>query len=226
MPTYNALTSDVAKLHIRTVPLSMPAAAVPGDWIPTAVDNSSASVGNEFVVICFGANYATGVGKMPSIATARSRRSFPWVEENLNGWRSRVEKHIEACAAGKTIPHWNGLLPYDTTNPSIATNCWGRMQQTKYHLLMSNLSPWITTKDWSVIRDARLEDIFDLASRFDSPSGFWGYFKALKKCAGRNSIWVGHGNAEIYGIFLLLCWKLEIKNWFFTSNLSQKNWFL
>lgn len=90
------------------------------------------------------------------------------------------------------------------------------------HFVMTNASPWITRKDWSVIRDNSLEDIFGiLAAPSMGSGGIWSYFRELKKCVGRDAIWVGHGNAEIYGIFRLLCWKLNILNWFFDSNLSH-----
>ncbi len=88
--------------------------------------------------------------------------------------------------------------------------------------MMTNLSPWITTCDWSPIRDSSLEEMFGiLAAPSDRGGGSWTYFRELKKCVGGDAIWIGHGNAEVYGLFRLICWKLNIKQWFFDSNLSR-----
>jgi len=93
---------------------------------------------------------------------------------------------------------------------------------TDPHFVMTNVSPWITLRDWSKIRDDSLEDMFGiLATPGMGTNGLRSYFRDLKKCVGPDAIWVGHGNAEIYGIFRILCWELKIRNWFFDSNLSR-----
>lgn len=74
------------------------------------------------------------------------------------------------------------------------------------------------------IRDNSLEDMFGiLATPGMGKDGLRNYFRELKKCVGPDSIWLGHGNAEIYGIFRLICCELKIRYWFFDSNLSQKS---
>jgi hypothetical protein len=223
MITYSNLVQGIAALH---TPISKrtPPYAIPKNWIPTAVDSGSFNVPKPLpVVIAFGANYTTGTGKMPNKAAAKTRRSSPWIEENLGTWKKAAKRHIDACKGGKVVVHWNGLLPHDITQPTVAA-CCARAIQNDFHFVMTNACPWVTYKDWSrIIRDKGFEDVCYLLSRFDHTSRFMSYFCSLRNLAGNGSIWIGHGNADVYGVFRYICWRLKIQNWFFASNLSYPN---
>jgi hypothetical protein len=222
MTTYNDLVDEIAVLYTRHAPPSAfcpSPLVVPGGWIPSVVDTTtSATPGKQPVIVAVGANYATGPGKLPAVACARRRTSPPWVEEDLGRWRKRIMTLLVACDAGRVKGHWNGLLPFDP-DQTYHLNATNRLQGA--HLVMANVCPWITTKDWATIRDASLEDMFTALSGSGMGSGSWSYFRDLKKVVGRDVVWVGHGNAEIFGLFRLICWQLGIREWFFDSNLSR-----
>ncbi len=226
MKLYGTLVDEIANLHQLYAPTAgfCPSPLiVNGDWIPTVVDTTTSKATKELpVVVAVGANYATGVGKLPTKVDAVHRTKAPWVEERLSGkirCRDRVTTFLRACSTGKTKRHWNGLLPFDpdgTYSKDAAASL-----APEPHFVMTNFSPWITTRDWSPIRSASLEDMFGiLAAPSDRGGGLWGYFHQLKKCVGPGAIWIGHGNAEIYGLFRLLCHRMDIEQWYFDSNLS------
>ena len=226
MKTYQELVDEVATLHEKWAPTAgfQPShLVVPGNWIPTVADTTTAKVTDtRRIIVAIGANFATSTGKLPSSSSRVHRRQPPWIEDNLIRCRGRALLFLHACSSGATKAHWNGLLPFD---PELYDAKQLRIDTEEApHFLMTNISPWITTVDWSKIRDASLEDLFGiLASPSNQGGGQWSYFRHLKKCVGRDAIWIGHGNADIYGIFRLLCWKLKIRNWFFDSNLSHKS---
>ena len=149
------------------------------------------------------------------------------VQANLNSSppnRSHAIRFLDACSKGHVLLHWNGLLTYDFYQ-SYHLSVINQLNSDP-HFVMTNLSPWITRYDWGEIRDKSLEDLFTIlaAPGMTAPGmKLWDYFKRLKKCVGRNAIWIGHGNADVYGLFRLICWNLNIKTWFFTSNLSQRS---
>src|SRR4051812_21656031 len=88
---YGALVDEIAHLHQRYSPAVgyCPSPLIlPGQWIPSVVDTSTAAAAAKLpVVVAIGANYATGPGNLPSKSSARHRTSPPWVEENLSRWR-------------------------------------------------------------------------------------------------------------------------------------------
>ena len=220
MPTYNALVNGIANLHSQNQPNPVfvrPALTLVNQWIPTVVDTTTAGTRTILpVIVAVGANYATGPGNMP---TQIGRRGPPWVQANLNRNRSSAIRFLAACSMGRVRLHWNGLLAYDFYQ-RYHLSVTAKLQPDP-HFVMTNLSPWITTRDWSIIRDNSLEDLFTILA---APGmGLWSYFRQLKRCVGNDAIWIGHGNADVYGFFRLICWKLKINEWFFTSNLSQRS---
>ena len=224
MITYNELVDGIATLHTCHSPPSAYCPGplvVPGGWIPSVVDTTtSATPGKQPVIVALGANYATGSGKLPTLASAKQRTNPPWVEEDLGRWRKRIMTFLAACGAGRVKSHWNGLLPLD---PDLTYHLNASDRLHSAHLVMANVCPWITTKDWATIRDDSLENMFTALSGSGMGSGSWSYFRSLKKCVGSNAVWIGHGNAEIYGLFRLICWQLGIREWFFDSNLSRRS---
>ena len=225
MITYPDLVKKITELHAGPIAAPLPL-AIAGEWIPSVVDSSSAKVSTKQVVlVAVGANYATDPGKLPS----KSPGVYDSVEAKLGPCRKRAKNHIIRCAKGKTKRHWNGLLPFDPDKPSSSTDTLIKsIESGNFHFVMTNLSPWITFKDWAKIRDNRIEDIFSILAQPGIPNGMLNYFKGLKKIVGRrDAIWIGHGNAEVYGIFRYYCWMLGINpsSWFFDSNLSQKSCF-
>lgn len=226
MKTYNALVDEIANLHSwnRQKPPVVPTPLVlANQWIPTVIDTGTAKGKMKLpVIVAIGANYATGFSKMPSMASAKHRLARPWVEDKLSRNRLRAVAFLKACSGGRVRKHWNGLLPYDPDKNYYlsVTTALNPMP----HFVMTNLSPWITNRDWAAIRDNSLEDLFAIlaAPRMGS-GGLWAYFRQLKKCVGTDAIWIGHGNADVFGFFRLICWKLKIRMWFFDSNLSQKS---
>jgi hypothetical protein len=227
MKTYDALVDEIANLHSQNKPgpAFVPSALIlRNQWIPTVVDTTTAATKTRLpVIVAVGANYATGPGNMPTKMKAKRRRGPPWVEDNLNGSRSPVIEFLKRCSARRVKKHWNGLLPYDPYEKYYLS--FTEFKDDR-HFVMTNLSPWITRYDWREIRDDSLEDLFTIlaAPGMTAPGmGLWAYFKRLKKCVGRDAIWIGHGNADVYGFFRLICWNLDIKTWFFTSNLSQRS---
>ena len=210
MPTYNALVNGIANLHSQNQPnpaFVPPALVLANQWIPAVVDTTTAGTRTILpVIVAVGANYATGPGNMPI-----------GVQANLN--RSPAIRFLNACSQGRVRNHWNGLLPYDPNN-TYHLSVTAKLQPDP-HFVMTNLSPWITARDWSIIRNNSLEDLFTILA---APGmGLWAYFRQLKRCVGNDAIWIGHGNADVYGFFRLICWRLRINEWFFTSNLSQRS---
>jgi hypothetical protein len=229
MITYPDLVDKIVELH-KGPACAPPPFAIAGEWIPSVVDSSSAKVtSKQIVLVAVGANYATGAGSLPSKLTAVHRSAPPGVEDKLGRWRKRVSDHIIRCASGKTKRHWNGLLPFDPDKPLLpADPRFTSIKNNNFHFVMTNLSPWITFKDWAKIRDNRIEDIFAILAQPGIPNGMLDYFRALKKIVGsRDAIWIGHGNAEVYGIFSHYRnrKRLDIEPWFFDSNLSRRSRF-
>ncbi len=201
---------------------------MPGEWIPSVVDSTSEkTTTHRRVLVAIGANYATGAGSLPSKATACHRRTPQFVEAKLGGQRHRARSHIAHCVGGQTKSHWNGLLPFNPDKSLATLDIQVReITANNFHFVMTNLSPWITSRDWATIRDNGIESSFEILAQPGITGGMLEYFKALKKIVGSGAIWIGHGNAEVYGVFLHYCRRLHVDLWFFDSNLSQRSRFV
>jgi len=223
MKSYKDLVSGISAIHSFDSKSGVPQEAIEGDWLPCAVDNSTSNLSGEIpVVVSVGANYADGIDKAPTQDASSSRTEPPWIEENLAQWKNNSSQHIFACAEQRVKPHWNGCLPWGRDPESLAKDCAEKISGD-FHFAMANFCPWITREPWSKLRDVSVETSLELISRSGHREGLISYFRGLRQAVGRDAIWIGHGNAEIYGLFRLVCWTLDIEKWFFASNLARPN---
>jgi hypothetical protein len=224
MITYNDLVDKIAQLHSGPSGVA-PSYAINCQWIPSVVDSTTSNkTGEKRVLVAFGANFGTGSAKLPTSANKKHRIAAPWIEDNLGKCRGAAKKHIVMCRSGLVRRHWNGILP---CNPdyNLPSDAYADIENSNFHLVMTNATPWITQFDWAKIRDGNIEDIFAILAQPGTANGMLDYFRKLKKIVGRDAVWIGHGNSEIYGLFLHYCRRLTINPWFFSSNLSQRNLF-
>ncbi len=153
-------------------------------------------------------------------------------------WRTEEGREIRRYAkfGQRTPPLSNDVSPARTAKPpaSSADVVPGDSPLTKsaspdtrtpsgrYHLVAANFTPWITTELWSEIRN---DHASQAATLFDYPphgTRTFVEFDDLAKLLPDDTIWVGHGNHDVFDLFMSLAkryWSLP--EWFFRSNLTQ-----
>jgi hypothetical protein len=181
------------------------------DFIYFPLDSKTKDTDSDLpVVVCVGANYADGPNKLPEGLTETTLN----IESQHGRCRSRIERHLKDI--GRKKP-WKGKLCLEGDLKHVKQFADG-----KFHLVMMNLSPWITRERWSKLRDEKGGAFLEILARPPHGTFDLAEFKEIKKHLNKeNVLWYGHGNSEIYGLFLHVCARLHIENWVFDSNLSQ-----
>ena len=178
------------------------------DFIYFPIDSSTKENNADWpIVVCIGANFADGPDKLPSAKTL--------VESKLTSCRTRIKNHLPQIE--KKQP-WKGKICLGCRSEFAKQFAKG-----EFHLIMMNLSPWITKESWKKVRDKYGGVFLELLAR--PPHGNFNLkeFKVIKKLLkSQNVLWYGHGNSEVYGLFLHICDSLDLVNWVFDSNLAQK----
>lgn len=224
---------------IESIATLFPAPRLPlspeSGWTPIYVEASTAKsphTQNRRVIVCVGANYLTEPTQyIPASKPNYYSKLSPGVEDSDGRLRSNVKRYLGALHSSTSkgqIPVWRGMLPFDPCMMPIIKRTLGELAESQdCHIVMTNLSPWSTLIDWADIRDPGLENIHDLLSRPGGVFHILDFLKAIKTSLPKDTIWIGHGSNEIYGLFTHLCLHttLNIRDWLFSSNLSQRQLF-
>jgi hypothetical protein len=163
------------------------------------------------VIVVVGANYTQGIQICP-----RDRvQEGVSVEDRLGHCRAFLKRAIDAYRTDSVRWHAMGCASAPDLDP----------QQERFHLVMTNFCPWITTDRWL---DIPLNDRADLlaASRDSTGSTPLGDWPHLSRLAAQLEqampmLWVAHGlNSEVFDCFASALGTLRPQGWLMTPNLS------
>jgi hypothetical protein len=171
------------------------------------------------VVVALGANYSQRAGQLPKSSPLALIENGPFVEAELNQWKTNLENGFRAYREKRFPRGWKPgesdrwLTLYSEEPLALPAN---------YHFVMANFCPWITTTEWSNIRPRkRPYDIGKLI--MDNPPlqhPHFEEFHKLRKAVPENTLWVGHGNYDIHALFMELVERFGLRQWMFSSNLT------
>lgn len=172
------------------------------------------------VVVDVGINYTQGTQTIPD-QTALPSALRPAVEDNVPIIAEQTcirhcNSNRAAWAKSKLVGPKTNLIPLIAPN-GIAD----------FHLVMTNLSPWITTHSWEsqLCADSSGIGAHLLAhpphglSTVGSP---FEHLDDLKTHLEEVALWIGHGRATVPSHFRIFVEKHRINNWLLTGNLSAQ----
>jgi|GEM_PF-5181450 len=177
------------------------------------------------IVVAVGVNYTQGAQTIPDEKPAYSKalKAPPLVEDRVNQFESA---YISSCNANRTV--WVNSALCDSALPANLLDD-GTGEISPYHLVMTNLSPWITTDSWNTIAGADGRNITaDLlasppvgaSTNLRSP---FEHIRELKECLDKEEapvVWIGHGKDSVWEHFRILMEQMGVNNWMLTSNLG------
>jgi hypothetical protein len=171
------------------------------------------------VVVALGANYSQRADQLPNSNPSGLIEYGPFVEADLTRWKTNLEKNFRAYSEKRFPCRWK---PGESDRWLTLYSEEPLVPPTNYHFVMANFCPWITTIEWSKIRrKKRPHDIGKLI--MDNPPHqhprFEEFYK-LRKALPENTLWVGHGNYDIYALFMELVERFGLRQWMFSSNLT------
>jgi hypothetical protein len=170
------------------------------------------------VVVTVGINYTQRTGQIPGTAVENTVTTF---RGNTNGvleaFNNDPQRFKNAALCSKALPN---VLPLPVDDGA----------RKNYHLVMTNLSPWITTDWWSNIAfvDGRNITAQLLSTRASSSTGRhpFEHIRELKeafdqqKCPCPPAVWIGHGMPNIWEHFVILMEQLDVERWLLASELA------
>ena len=188
---------------------------------------SNATAGKDLpVVVTVGINYTQDPTRIPDQNPHFSKAALPGFP--------LVEDAVSATYERYCLDHFN----YNGNSAVWKQNCLASMRLSHpilpngqdFHLVMTNLSPWITTKSWaSVIYNTNPADSSDLlaspphwlrtthppSSPFDHLDDLWKHLK------NEVVLWIGHGLVVVWPHFRLFSHNNQINDWLLTANTAS-----
>ncbi len=178
------------------------------------------------IVVTVGANYTQGTQTIPDQTPehSKARKEVPLVEDVVSGFE---KEYIECCNRNRAIWKSAALCGQTLANPVLQ----GKDKTLlPYHLVMTNLSPWITTESWSTIAEADGRHITAdlLASPPTRDTGELRYpyehIRELKERlerieSGRPVLWIGHGTQDVWEHFRMLMTQMGVTDWLLAADL-------
>lgn len=173
------------------------------------------------IVVSVGVNYTQGAQPIPDqIQDPRHvLTSAPRVEDRVNEYE---RAYLKSCHQHRDV--WvNSALCSPVLPPDLLTDALGEIRP--YHLVMTNLSPWITTDSWSTIAAADGQNLTaDLLVAAPAKTlREYAHIFALKKrlkAAEMPVVWIGHGKDFVWEHFRGLMRQLDLENWMLAANLA------
>ena len=200
------------------------------------------------VVVAIGANYSQGAKKLPDSSPSKQVDVWAYVEDvELRKMRGFLDTYFHLYRSGildrvwtteeshqierfpdfdrKTSPIENADAELPGTAPTTPAPTEEGMSgnpppQRPYHLVATNFSPWITTVPWSAVRNkfpAQAHAILDCPPHGSRTSV---ELDDLKELLPSDTIWIGHGNHDVYVLFRGLMSRWGYARWFFRKNLA------
>jgi hypothetical protein len=170
------------------------------------------------VVVAVGANYSQGPDTLPtSSPSGLIDADARFVEAKLTRWRKKLDNIFRLYSDERYPTKW---CPAARPDPPIVTQSARRFQSpdpNHYHFVMTNFTPWITTTGWSKIRGTEAATLI----MEHPPSAYWQIFlDELRRVLPPNTLWVGHGNYDVYDLWKQLVDHFCLEQWLFSSNLT------
>ena len=171
-----------------------------------------------------GINYTQGTQTIPNMtpqfsvaATASLCNGLPLVEDIIAPTaRLFLHKCIGSFNANASI-WWDCCIAAKTLIPPVFSH-------PEFHLVMTNLSPWITNNSWSAIDPALAADLLVSPPHLHSGLNIYGHISDLKKSIDDQdeALWVGHNlGGEVPSTFRFICTNLLIKRWLLVAMISN-----
>ena len=171
------------------------------------------------VVVTVGINYTQGKCTIPDqtphfLIAARSH--LPLVEDRVG---SSFEKtFIASFNRDHTVWQQSCLASMTMKSPILA--------RPDFHLVMINLSPWITNTSWGAIDAAPgagllISPPHCLGTSSSSSKPFDHLDDFHKMFSSEVTLWIGHGLAVVAAHFLMFVQKHHIGNWLLTANTAS-----
>ena len=184
-----------------------------------ACDTGTSKCGDLPVVVAIGINYSQGKNCLPSLATRSCASSAPWVEDDLHTLpnnRGALESYFQNYSRNPKAWFYNCL----------ASNTAIRLPgKDAFHLVATNLCPWITQRQWSNkgLSEPIRADILVHPPGFSPVRPLFQHLDQLASVLGSESVvWVGHGLDAVSQLFRVFTEKHAIPNWLITQNLSMQ----
>jgi hypothetical protein len=171
------------------------------------------------LIVTVGSNYTQGDQKLPEQMAA----SHSIVEDDVTAFHDSVSKFVS-------------LLGVDMDKWKNACLCCRRLDLSalgkppRFHLVMTNLSPWITTDSWPDIasNDGRAITAQLLSThRAKSSTGRFP-FEHIRELQERlalerslPTIWIGHGSNDVWEHFVILMSQMNLDNWGLAPNFAR-----
>jgi hypothetical protein len=164
------------------------------------------------VVVTVGINYTQGKRTIPGIMVAdKVPREFE--ELCIESFNANSATWKLCCLASATM------------NSPILQKPGASISD--FHLVMTNLSPWITNDSWaSDIDPAPAADLlvsppYCLGTASLPPNPFGHLDDFYKKLGDQVTLWIGHGLEVVSSHFRLFVQKHQIDNWLLTANTAS-----
>jgi hypothetical protein len=185
------------------------------------------------VVVTLGINYTQKKVQIPDQSRCKPRHLQvpPHVEDQMGSFKSSVAAVLKSFNESSSI--WKGAtLCSSALDAPLLQDQSGSPKE--YHLVLTNLSPWITKQGWSDIAKKYGRNVTAQLLTARSLGGIAGsggivpysfeHVKELKerldleKCPPE--VWIGHGINNVWEHFVILMEQVCIKKWMLAWNLS------
>jgi hypothetical protein len=171
------------------------------------------------LIVTVGSNYTQGDQKLPeelmanhSIVEDDVVQFHDSVSDFVSLLRAHMERWKDACLCGGTL-ELSALA-----------------EPPRFHLVMTNLSPWITTDSWPDIAKSRNDGRAITAQLLSTRAGSIGRFpfehirELRERLALERSlptIWIGHGSNDVWEHFVILMNQMNLDNWCLAPNFAR-----
>lgn len=166
------------------------------------------------VVVGVGINYGQGNPQTAANYPAHHLQAHEppsWVEDYAKGMRAATDATLDAyCFAPQT---W--VTNDYASGPRLWPAPHGVAMNHDYHLVATNLSPFISRKRWL---DHTPVDQASLRSAWPTTDHLDDLARLLNNQA--DPLWIGHGKAAVWGDFRKWQKSLGVRRWLLTHNLS------
>ena len=183
-------------------------------------NKTSALAGSLPIVVTVGINYTQGVNKIPDELPRYSKAAhpgLPLVEDDV------LSNYERGC-----IDSFNGSPDIWKQSCLAASNMAAPILSGQdFHLVMTNLSPWITNDSWaSGIGAAPAADLLAspphcLKKSSPPPSPLDHLDDFYKQLGIKVELWIGHGLEAVSPHFRLFVNKHRIAKWLLTANTAS-----
>lgn len=172
------------------------------------------------IVVTLGINYTQGTNKIPDQSPSFSkaaRAGLPLVEDNVTS--TFEQKCINSFNLNPTIWQRSCLASLGMRSPILPGK--------DFHLVMTNLSPWITKDSWaSDIDAAPAADLLVSPPHYSRasslPANPFDHLDDLCNTLGDNvTLWIGHGLKVVSSHFRLFTQRNRIGKWLLTANTAS-----